>query len=84
MHFLQLNMLFIIIAILAHHPSTGIQLPDVYWNPDEPMFNQTQCQQGSREIFVKEYDTINIVCANRDLNNAVKSIFTFYHMFCDT
>ena len=64
----------IINTILMDYLISGIQLPDIYWHPDEPLFNKTHCQRGSREIYVREYDVMNIVCANRDLNNAVKEV----------
>ncbi|XP_066934657.1 uncharacterized protein [Clytia hemisphaerica] len=49
----------------------NIQLPDVYWHPDEPMFNTKKCLPVSTTIYVKEFDTMNVICPNRDLNNAI-------------
>lgn len=49
------------------------QLPDILWDPANPIYNETLCGSASKRIYVKESDTINIVCSNRDLNNGFVS-----------
>ena len=62
------------ILLQKHSIIKSIQIPDIYWHPDNPLFNATLCRKGSREIFVREHDVMNIVCGNRDLNNGVREV----------
>ena len=72
---LRFTVTIIISTILQSFSITRcIQLPDIYWHPDDPLFNKTLCRKGSREIFVREHDVVNIVCGNRDLNNAIQQV----------
>ena len=60
-----------LITFITDTLQKNIQLPDVYWHPDEPMFNTKKCHSASTTIYVKEFDTMNVICPNRDLNNAI-------------
>jgi len=50
----------------------GLQLPDLYLDPKDPIFNSTLCAPISKTIYVRKGDTMNVVCLNSDLNNAVR------------
>jgi len=49
-----------------------LQLPDILWDPENPIFNETLCGSDATKLYAVEYlDSLSIVCANRDLNNAL-------------
>lgn len=47
-----------------------LQLPDIHWRPDDPMYHDNLCIKG-RSIIAKENDVLNLICPNRDLNNRI-------------
>lgn len=51
--------------------SFEVQLPDILWDPDDPIYNKEKCGSESTVLKVKQGDMINIICSNRDLNNAI-------------
>ena len=66
-------LLHVIIGFLfSYKPSDALQLPDILWDPDNPIFNETLCGADASKLYAVEYlDSLNIICGNRDLNNAI-------------
>lgn len=61
----------LLVLLFTFSIATGLQFPDISWDPYDPMYNETQCGHQSKVFKVRQGDMVNIICRNRDLNNAI-------------
>jgi len=45
-------------------------LPDILWDPKNPIFNEDLCTEESRRIYAKSDDQLSILCGNPSLSNS--------------
>jgi len=73
--FLQQVFFLVLIRKYAalHLSGNGYELPDIVWDPVNPIFNDKTCGASSRRFSLKFNDDLSILCGNMKINNAVKS-----------